>query len=148
MADLSRRQCNRCRLNSLACRVNEQSDRCHECVRTGAECNLAPLYVPKWKRLHERREQLERERDEALARMVRVSAEIASIKEKQDKMVNQELENIAVQEKEEEAEASSRAVTEPSLLNGGGDFSELGEVDWNSLAADFGLETQPVSQDN
>ena len=53
-----------------------------------------------------------------------------------------------MQEKEEEAEASSRAVTEPSLPNGGGDFSELGEVDWNSLAADFGLKTQLVSQDN
>ena len=80
--------------------------------------------------------------------MVRVLAEITSIKEKQDKMVNQELENIAVQEKEEEVEASSRAVTEPSLPNSSGDFFKLGEVDWNSLAVDFGLKTQLVSQDN
>ena len=76
-------------------------------MRYGGECSLAPINVSKWKRLEERNNALEKERSEALAKMVRVSAEIESIRAKQKEMRDQELENIAVQEKEEEEAAAS-----------------------------------------
>ena len=61
-------------------------------------------------------------------------------------MVEKEVRNIEFLEQEEEkAGTLSRANMEPSLPTRDGDFSKLGEVDWNSLAADFRLKTQPVS---
>ena len=148
MAELSRRQCGRCRERKLPCKVNLEADRCLECIQSGVNCSLAPISVPRWKRLQERREQLEREHGEALAKAHRTYTEIESIRAVQNQMVKQELENIEVQEREEEeAKLLSRTTTE-TLLGSGGDFPDLGDVDWSSLAADFVAETQPASRGN
>ena len=71
-----------------------------------AVCLLSPK-APSGKN-----EQLKRERDEALAKSYKASVEIQSIESQLGKMVKQELENIAVQEEEERAEASSKALSD------------------------------------
>ena len=142
MAELSKRQCKRCRERSLSCSVNEHADRCLECVRSCADCSLAPLNYSRLKRLQDKNEQLKRERDEALAKSYKASVEIQSIESQLGEMVKQELENIAVQEEEERAEASHKTPSEPPP-NGVGelDFSE-----WDSLTAGFDFGTAPTSQ--
>ena len=129
MAELSARQCSRCRGRSLPCRVNDNADRCLECIKSCGDCSLAPLSIPKWRRLQEKREQLEREHGEALAKATRTYTEIQSLRAQQDKMVKQELENIAVQEKEEQESAAMTASSELVPFNNV-DFSA---VDWSQF---------------
>ena len=134
-ATLSKRCCVRCTKEKLVCRVSEDSDRCLECVRRGVDCSLAPINVPKWKRLEERRKQLRRELSEAHAKSVCILSELDSIEADQEWMVRQELENIEVLEREEGIEATaSKVPTEPPS----GDPFESA-VDWEEFAASVGF---------
>ena len=149
MATLSKRQCQRCRSRQAVCRVNSETDPCLECIHAGVNCSLAPISLPRWKRLNEKRERLELDHNaavaeaaEAVAKAARTRTEIKSIREEQDKMVKQELENIAVQEEEERAEASSKAPSDLPPF----DVGELDFSGWDPLTAGFDSGTAPTPQ--
>ena len=75
-ANLLKRCCIRCAKEKLTYRVNEDSNRCFECVQRGVNCSLTPINVPQWKRLEERRKQLRCELSEAYAKSVRILSEL------------------------------------------------------------------------
>ena len=147
-ATLSKRCCVRCTQRKSACLTSEDSDRCLECVKRGVDCSLAPINVPRWKRLEERRKQLRRELSEAHAKSVRILTELDSIEADQERMVEKEVENLEAQEKEEEKEKGSAA----SSLSPNADLSSVFDaIDfscWDPSNVDFGSGTAPASQGN
>ena len=100
----SGRFCIRCTYTSVSCRISEGFNKCLECIRKTKPCDLAPVDIAQWRRLEGQRRQLKEELEQSIAKQSRLLNQINQIKSTQQAMVETELCNIEILEREERTE--------------------------------------------
>ena len=88
------RLCKNCANENKWCRLTEEFEKCVECVESTVSYDLIPFNVFKWRRLKNQRRKLKTKLREACAKQQRLLHQIDSLKNKQKKMIDAELQNI------------------------------------------------------
>ena len=105
------RECRNCKDSKppKKCLVGGSSDKCVECARGAIVCDLAPFSPVRWARIEKQRKEKSEAYKEAMAKAMRLHAEMEALEKMKLDMVENELQNI------EEVEVDERlASIDPS----------------------------------
>ena len=115
------RPCNNCSRLNKKCRVNNEFDQCVKCVRLNRKCDLS-FFVVKWKRVKSERDRMYQEflnfhrkvsevnsaiieasrlQQETITKTIRLQTQFQFLKNKKQKIIENEFQNIAKLEKNE-----------------------------------------------
>ena len=101
------RECKNCKNSKppKKCLVGGSSNKCVECARGAIVCNLAPFSPVRWARIEKQRKEKSEAYTEAMAKAMRLHAEMEALEKMKLDMVEGELQNI------EEVEMDERLVS-------------------------------------
>jgi len=86
LVSLVMRPCRNCATSSKACCVNNDFEKCVECVRSNRGCDLA-ISSTSIKRIHEKRMRLKKEVREARAKLSQLKKQLDFLENKKEEMI-------------------------------------------------------------
>ena len=93
LVSLAMRPCRNCAMSSKACCVNDDFEKCVECVRSSRGCDLA-ISSTSIKRIYEERMRLKKEVREARAKLSRLKKQLDFLENKEEEMIVTKWKNI------------------------------------------------------
>ncbi len=147
------RSCEHCSHLQKKCRVDNESDRCIECVRLDRKCNLTFLMM-KWKRIKTERDRVLREllnahkqMQKIFARTTRLQNQFVFLKNKKQMMIEREFQNI-VELKKEETRASNSSLNDLLFDVSFEQIEISSDFDWLSFLTETVTEASDSSWDS
>ena len=88
------RFCENCIHFKKSCRMNDEFEKCIECVKTSRPCNLISLNIRKYKKLNAKHKMLKETLRQLYEKSSRILCELNEIEKKQQKIMNNKIQNF------------------------------------------------------